>query len=83
DPSREWSFMASNGHDVGSFNKPTSSATWNVTVPRTGTYRLTVLAGANQAPGQHALFVDGSLSQLIKYSADLGWTYRGTTDVTI
>lgn len=83
DPSREWSFMASGGHDVGSFNKPDSAATWTVTVPRTGTYRLSVLAGANQAPGQHALFVDGRYNQLITYSADLGWTYRGTTDVTL
>lgn len=83
DPSREWSFMASGGKDVGSFNKAGSSATWNVTVPRTGTYRLSVLAGANLAPGQHALFVDGTFSQLIKYSADLSWTYRGTTDATV
>ena len=83
DPSREWSFMASNGRDVGSFNKAGSSATWNVTVPRTGNYRLRILAGANLAPGQHALFVDGAYKQLIKYSADLSWTYRGTTDVTV
>ncbi|MEO7018408.1 MAG: CBM35 domain-containing protein, partial [Leifsonia sp.] len=83
DPSREWSFMASNGKDVGSFNQVGSSATWNVTVPRTGTYRLTVLGGANLAPGQHALFVDGSFANLIKYSADLSWGYRGTTDVTV
>ncbi|MEN2736444.1 CBM35 domain-containing protein [Microbacterium sp. X-17] len=83
DPSREWSFMASGGKDVGSFNKAASSATWNVTVPTSGDYRLSVLAGANQAPGQHALFVDGAYNQLVKYSADLGWTYRGTTDVTL
>jgi hypothetical protein len=83
DPSQGWTFMASNSHDVGSFNKADSAASWDVTVPRTGTYRLSVLAGANGAPGEHALFVDGSFNQLIKYSADLGWTYRGTTDVTI
>jgi len=83
DPSREWSFMASNGHDVGSFNAVGSSATWNVTVPRTGDYRLSILAGANQTPGQHALFVDGAYSALVKYSADLSWSYRGTTDVTV
>ncbi len=83
DPSQGFTFMASNSHDVGSFNQAGSSASWNVTVPRTGTYRLSVLAGANGAPGEHALFVDGSLNQLIRYSADLGWSYRGTTDVTI
>lgn len=83
DPSREWSFMASGGRDVGGFGQVGSSATWNVTVPRDGTYRLSVLAGANQAPGQHALFVDGTFSQLVKYSADLSWTYRGSTDVLV
>lgn len=83
DPSNEWSFMASGNRDVGSFNRPGSSATWNVTVPRTGDYRLSVLAGANQNPGQHALFVDGAFDQLVKYSADLSWSYRGTTDVTL
>jgi hypothetical protein len=75
--------MASNGNDVGSFSSASSAATWNVSVPSTGTYRLSVLAGANQNPGQHALFVDGAFSQLVKYSADLGWTYRGTTDVSL
>lgn len=82
DPSREWSFMASNSHDVGSFNTVSSSATWSVTAPNTGQYRLSVLAGANGAPGEHALFIDGRFAQLINYSADLSWTYRGTTDAT-
>ncbi len=82
-PSQGFTFMASNSHDVGSFNQPGSSASWNVTVPHTGTYRLSALAGANGTPGEHALFVDGSLNQVIRYSADLGWSYRGTTDVTI
>jgi hypothetical protein len=83
DPSREWSFMASGGKDVGSFNKAGSSATWNVTVPTTGDYRLSILSGSNQAPGKHALFVDGAFDQLVKYSADLNWGYRGTADVTV
>ena len=83
DPSREWSFMASGGKDVGSFNAAGSAATWNVTVPTSGDYRLSILSGANQAPGKHALFVDGSLDQLVSYSADLSWGYRGTADATI
>jgi hypothetical protein len=83
DPTGWGTFVASNNHDVGSFNNARSSATWNVSAPRTGTYRLSILAGANRAPGQHALFVDGTFNQLIKYSADLGWTYRGTTDVSL
>jgi len=83
DPSREWSFMASGGKDVGSFNRAGSSATWNVTVPTTGDYRLSILSGSNATPGKHALFVDGSFDQLVKYSADLNWGYRGTADVTL
>lgn len=83
DPSREWNTMASNGKDVGAFSKPDSAATWTVNAPVTGSYRLTALVGANQNPGQHALFVDGTYNQLIKYSADLNWTYRGSTDTTI
>ncbi len=83
DPTREWSFMASNSKDVGSFNQAASSATWSVTAPHTGSYRLSVLAGTNGVPGKHALFVDGVFSKLIDYSATLNWTYRGTTDVPL
>lgn len=75
--------MASGGKDVGSFNKADSSATWTVTAPVTGTYRLTVLGGANAKPGQHALFVDNAFNQLVKYSADQSWTYRGTASVLV
>lgn len=78
DPNSGGTGGASGGADVGSFNKADSSATWTVTAPRTGTYRLNVLSGTNAAPGQHALFVDGSFSQLVKYTADQGWQYRGT-----
>ncbi|HWD79671.1 MAG TPA: hypothetical protein VG497_12340, partial [Kribbella sp.] len=83
DPTREWSFMASNSRDVGSFNQASSSATWPVTAPHTGSYRLSILAGTNGVPGKHALFVDGVFSKYIDYSAGLHWTYRGTTDVPL
>ncbi|TIC79108.1 CBM35 domain-containing protein [Nocardioides sp. GY 10127] len=78
-----WTLPASGGKDVGSFNNAASSATWDVDVPSTGRYRLSVLAGANQAPGEHALFVDGAYAATVHYAADLGWTYRGTTDVAL
>lgn len=83
DPAREWNFMASNSRDVGSFNQAGSSATWPVTVPRAGSYRLSILAGTNGVPGQHALFVDGVFAKYVDYSAGLHWTYRGTTDVPL
>ncbi len=78
-----WTQMASNRHDVGDFKKATSSITWQATVPRTGTYRLSVLAGTNSLPGRHALFVDGGYHQLVRYPATLAWGYRGNADVTL
>jgi Carbohydrate binding module (family 35) len=78
-----WLYATSGKADVGSTNKVTSALTWDVTVPATGSYRLAVLAGANKAPGQHALFVDGTFNQLIRYTADLGWTYRGQAEVSV
>ncbi|HEY3559439.1 MAG TPA: hypothetical protein VGL05_18340 [Kribbella sp.] len=83
DPTREWSFMASNSRDVGSFNQASSSATWPVTAPHTGSYRLSILSGTNAVPGKHALFVDGVFRTFVDYSASLNWTYRGTTDVSL
>ena len=78
-----WLYATSGKADVGSTNQVTSALTWNVTVPTSGTYRLAVLAGANKTPGRHALFVDGAFNQLITYTADLGWTYRGQAEVTL
>jgi hypothetical protein len=76
-------YATSGKRDVGSMNRPDSAVTFPVTVPRDGRYRLGVYHGANKAPGRHALFVDGALDQLVQYSATLGWTYRGRTDVEV
>ncbi|WP_372490209.1 hypothetical protein [Nocardioides bruguierae] len=78
-----WELPASSGRDVGGFNNAASSVTWDVTAPSTGDYRLSVLSGANQAPGVHALFVDGELATLVHYGANLGWSYRGTALVDL
>ena len=84
-----WKFLASGGHDVGSFNRPTSKAEWTVTVPRTGRYRFQVIGGTPGVPGRHALFVDGAGPTVVQYTADLAltsyqrWQYRGSTEVTI
>nr|SBO97715.1 Possible beta-xylosidase diverged, family 5/39 of glycosyl hydrolases and alpha-amylase C (Greek key) C-terminal domain [Nonomuraea gerenzanensis] len=80
DPQR---YATSGKRDVGSMNKPDSAVTFPVTVPRAGRYRLGVYHGANKTPGRHALFVDGRLDQVVQYSANLGWTYRGRTDVEV
>jgi len=84
-----WKFLASGGHDVGSFNKATSRADWTVTVPRDGTYRLQVIGATPGVPGRHALFVDDALDQPVQYTADLAltsaqkWQYRGSTEVQV
>lgn len=84
-----WKFLASGGHDVGSFNQPSSKADWTVTVPRTGTYRFQVIGATPGAPGRHALFVDGAHRTNIQYTADLAltntarWQYRGSTEVAV
>jgi hypothetical protein len=84
-----WKFLASGGHDVGSFNRPTSKAEWTVTVPRTGRYRFQVIGGTPGVPGRHALFVDGAAPTIVQYRADLAltsyqrWQYRGSAEVTI
>ncbi|MFI6706371.1 CBM35 domain-containing protein [Nonomuraea sp. NPDC050478] len=76
-------YATSGKRDVGAMNQTGSAVTFPVTVPRDGRYRLGVYQGANKAPGRHALFVDGAFRQLVQYSANLGWTYRGRTDVEI
>ncbi|MEN0084085.1 MAG: CBM35 domain-containing protein [Leifsonia sp.] len=74
---------ASGGAHVGSFKQPDSSATWTVNAPRNGTYRLNVLGSTPATPGEHALYVDGTFSQLIHYSADENWYYWGTASATL
>ncbi|MGI5291870.1 hypothetical protein ACQEVF_52360 [Nonomuraea polychroma] len=76
-------YATSGKRDVGAMNRADSAVTFPVTVPRDGRYRLGVYQGANKAPGRHALFVDGKLNQIVQYSANLGWTYRGRTDVEL
>ncbi|QFY07614.1 hypothetical protein GBF35_13795 [Nonomuraea phyllanthi] len=76
-------YATSGKRDVGSMNRVDSAVTFSVTVPRDGRYRLGVYQGANKIPGRHALFVDGALDQIVQYSATLGWTYRGRTDVEV
>ncbi|MEQ4722171.1 hypothetical protein [Nonomuraea sp. B19D2] len=76
-------YATSGKRDVGAMNKVDSAVTFPVTVPRDGRYRLGIYQGANKAPGRHALFVDGTLNQIVQYSANLGWTYRGRTDVEL
>ncbi|MCU1526267.1 MAG: hypothetical protein JWP75_30 [Frondihabitans sp.] len=76
-------YATSGKEDVGNLSHADSALTWNVTVPTTGTYRLSIYDGAQAAPGQHALFVDNTFNQIVQYTADLSYTYRNRTDVLV
>ncbi|WP_279365608.1 hypothetical protein [Microbacterium testaceum] len=86
DPAADWTFSASGGFDVGSTNQVTSSLTWTVDVPTTGTYRFGAIAGVNGSkigPGSHALFVDGQQAATIDYEAGFDWGYRGRGETLV
>lgn len=84
-----WNFLASGSRDVGSFNNASSKADWTVEVPRDGKYRFQVIGATPGTPGRHALFVDGTKSTTVQYTADLAlndtsrWKYRGSAEVVI
>ncbi|WP_278235704.1 CBM35 domain-containing protein [Isoptericola sp. AK164] len=83
DQAADWDYAASGRQDVGSFNTPESRATFDIEVPADGTYELGILHGSNTQWGQHALYVDGEFRERITYSATLGWSYRGRTEVPV
>ena len=85
-------FAASADRDLGNLGGAGARATWNVTVPRTGTYALDVLYGTGDRPtatdasvksGRHALYVDGALNQIVQYTSTLGYLYRGSARAVI
>ncbi|WP_205710904.1 hypothetical protein [Isoptericola sp. BMS4] len=77
-----WTFAASNQHDVSGLTSPDSSLTWPVEVPESGTYRLRVVAGTTVA-GRHALFVDGEHAATVQYEAGFNARYRGSAEVLV
>lgn len=77
-----WTFAASGQKDVSGLDKATSSLTWQVDVPTTGTYRLGVIAGMSTV-GQHALFVDGNDVTTVHYEAGFNSRYRGKAEVLV
>lgn len=76
-------YTTSGRKDVGSMNRPDSRVTVDVTVPRTGTYRLGVFYGTNAFVGQQALYVDDAHVRNLTLPATLGWTYRGRHDTPV
>jgi hypothetical protein len=76
-------YTASGRKDVGSMNTPASRVTVDVTVPRTGKYRLGVFYGTNSFVGRQALYVDDAHVANLTLPATLNWTYRGRFDTPI
>jgi hypothetical protein len=76
-------YTTSGRKDVGSMNRPDSRVTVNVTVPRTGTYKLGVFYGTKAFVGQQALYVDDAHVRNLVLPATLDWTYRGRYDTPV
>ncbi|HVQ92038.1 MAG TPA: hypothetical protein VMU51_13470 [Mycobacteriales bacterium] len=77
-------YAASGTQDVGSLNRPDSSVTLSVTVPRTGAYDVGILYG-NQSggPAQQVLTVDGGQARFVEYPVTLNWLYRARANSTV
>ncbi|WP_135849238.1 bacterial Ig-like domain-containing protein [Serinibacter arcticus] len=84
--SNDWEFAASGQRDVGGTNRVTSSLTWTLDVPTTGTYRFGSVGGVNGpniGPGRHALFVDGVFAEYVDYEAGFSWGYRSRAEALV
>jgi hypothetical protein len=77
-------YAASGTKDVGSLNTASSKVDFAVSVPRTGTYELSVLYG-NQSgtPATQKLLVDGAAATTVTYPSTQNWTYRGVRKVPV
>ncbi|WP_151481420.1 CBM35 domain-containing protein [Streptomyces albicerus] len=77
-------YATSGTKDVGSLNSPTSKVEFAVSVPRTGTYDLSILYG-NQSgtPSTQLLSVDGAAATPVAYPSTENWTYRGRKTVPV
>ncbi|WP_344007962.1 hypothetical protein [Isoptericola halotolerans] len=77
-----WTFAASRQHDVSGLSSASSSLTWDVDVPTTGTYRLRAVVGTTTA-GRNALFVDGEHAATVQHEAGFNARYRGASEVLL
>jgi hypothetical protein len=77
-------YAASGGWDVGGINQPDSAVTFDVDVPATGGYKLSVLYG-NQAaePSQQVLRIDGQPPRFVEYPVTMNWQYRSRKDIEV
>ncbi|WP_169748154.1 ricin-type beta-trefoil lectin domain protein [Demequina rhizosphaerae] len=79
----DWEYVASNLAEVGAFNRPSSSVTFDIEVPENGAHELRIIYGDNKSAGQHALYIDDEFVQRVDYDATLGWTYRARAEVPV
>ncbi len=77
-------YAASGTKDVGSLELATSKVAFTVSVPRTGTYDLSVLYGNESgAPSTQKLSIDGGAATTVSYPSTENWTYRAKKDHTV
>ncbi|MEV8311700.1 CBM35 domain-containing protein [Streptomyces flavidovirens] len=77
-------YAASGTKDVGALKTSSSKVDFAVSVPRTGTYDLSILYG-NQTgtPSTQKLSVDGGAATTVTYPSTENWTYRAKKDLTV
>jgi hypothetical protein len=74
-------YATAGGEDVGAINKPDSRVEFQVTVPQTGRYLLSVYYG-NQAEdiAEQIMRVDDQPWTFVSYPPTLNWTFRSHQD---
>ena len=75
-------YATAGGKDVGSIDKPDSRVAFNVTVPRTGRYLMSVYYGnQTETIAQQILRVDSGPWSFVNYPPTLNWLFRSHEDL--
>jgi hypothetical protein len=75
-------YATAGGKDVGSIDQPDSRVAFNVTVPRTGRYLMSVYYGnQTETIAQQILRVDSGPWSFVNYPATLNWLFRSHEDL--
>jgi hypothetical protein len=75
-------YATAGGKDVGSIDQPDSRVAFNVTVPRTGRYLMSVYYGnQTETIAQQILRVDSGSWSFVNYPPTLNWLFRSHQDL--
>jgi hypothetical protein len=75
-------YATAGGKDVGSIDRPDSRVAFNVTVPRTGRYLMSVYYGnQTETIAQQILRVDSGPWSFVSYPPTLNWLFRSHEDL--